>query len=235
MKEMRSDNGTNFVGAEIELRTEIAHWNQEQIHNFLLQHNVKWTFNTPSASHQGGVWERQIRSARKILCALTSHQVLDDERLVTLLCEVENIINSRPLTTVSSDHRDLNPITPNLLLLQRCSPLLPPACFEATDNYSRRKWKQVQHMASEFWTRWRREYLQTLQLRHKWNQRKQNLKIGDIVLLTDNDMPRNLWRLGRVTNVFPDDKNLVRTVEIKTSSSTMRRPITKLVLLNSSE
>ena len=233
--EMRSDNGTNFVGAERELRTEIARWNQDQIHNFLLQHHVKWTFNTPTASHQGGVWERQIRSARKILYAITSSQLLDDERLAALFCEVENIINSRPLTTVSNDHRDLNPITPNLLLLQRSSPNLPPGCFRDTDNYCRRQWKQVQHMASEFRTRWRREYLQTLQLRQKWNQRKQNLKIGDVVILTDNDLPRNLWKLGRVTNVFPDDKLLVRTVEIKTASSTMHRPISELVLLHTSD
>ena len=232
VKEMRSDNGTNFVGAERELRVEIARWNQDQIHNFLLQRSIKWTFNTPSASHQGGVWERQIRSARKILYALTSQQILDDERLSTLLCEVENVINSRPLTTVSSDPRDLNPITPNLLLLQRSCPTLPPGHFSDADNYCRRKWKQVQHMASEFWTRWRKEYLQTLQLRQKWNKTRQNLEVGDVCILTDNDMPRNLWKLGRVTKVFPDDKGLVRTVEIKTASSTVRRPINKLILLN---
>ena len=232
VKEMRSDNGTNFVGAERELRAELSRWNQSQVHNFLLQRDIKWTFNTPGASHHGGVWERQIRSAKKILYALTSSQILDDEGLVTLLCEVENIINSRPLTSVSSDPQDLNPITPNQILLLRSTPVLPPGRFEDTDNYYRRKWRQVQHMASEFWQRWRKEYLQTLQPRQKWNKREHNLQVGDIVLLAETDTPRNLWKMALVTNVFPDEKGLVRSVEIKTNQTTIRRPVTKLVLLS---
>ena len=87
VKEIRSDNGTNFTGAEKELRVMISSWNQAKIHDTLLQKGIKWVFNPPAASHHGGVWERLIRSTRKILGALTKEQVLDDECLQTLLCE----------------------------------------------------------------------------------------------------------------------------------------------------
>ena len=108
---IRSDNGTNFVGAEKELRAAIRGWNQEQIHNVLLQKNIEWQFNPPAASHHGGVWERCIRSVRKVLSAILKQQTLSDESIQTLLCEVEYIINSRPLTTVSDDPKDLEPMT----------------------------------------------------------------------------------------------------------------------------
>ena len=91
-EEIRSDNGTNFVGGNQELRKAVKAWNQSQISRFLTQQDIKWIFNTPKASHHGGVWERCIRTVRKVLNALRKEQVLDDERLVTLLCEVEAIV-----------------------------------------------------------------------------------------------------------------------------------------------
>ena len=108
--EIRSDNATNFVGAEKELKLLINEWNQTAIYNFLLQKQIKWIFNTPAASHHGGVWERCIRSVQKILNSVVRQQTLDDESLTTFMCEVENIINSRPLTAVSNDVKDLQPL-----------------------------------------------------------------------------------------------------------------------------
>ena len=122
---MRSDNGTNLVGAERELKKEIDNWNQTQLNNALLQRNIQWTFNPPGGSHHGGVWERQIRTVRKLLFALLKQQTLTDESLQTLLCEVESIINSRPLTKVSDDVNDLEALTPNHLLLLKSTPNYP--------------------------------------------------------------------------------------------------------------
>ena len=155
VKEIRSDNGTNFMGAEKEFRVMISGWNQAKIHDTLLQKGIKWVFNPPAASHHGGVWERLIRSTRKILGALTKEQVLDDECLQTLLCEAESIINGRPLTKVSDDPNDLEPLTPNHLLLLRQNESLPPGLFEKNDTYSRRRWRQVQYLANVFWGRWK--------------------------------------------------------------------------------
>ena len=125
-------------------------------------------FNPPAASHHGGVWERLIRSTRKILGALTKGQVLDDEGLQTLLCEAESIINGRPLTKVSDDPNDLEPLKPNHLLLLRQNESLPLGLFEKNDTCSRRRWRQVQYLANVSWGRWKREYLPSLQERQKW-------------------------------------------------------------------
>ena len=162
---MRSDNGSNFVGGCKELREAISGWNKSQIHEFLLQRNVKWLFNPPSGSHFGGVWERCIRTVRKILVALMKEQPLDDEGLTTLMCEVESIVNGRPITKSSDDPSDSEALTPSHLLLLRSGPRLPPGVFRKEDGYSRRRWRQVQYLADVFWRRWIREYLPQLQER----------------------------------------------------------------------
>ena len=97
-QEIRSDNGTNFTSADKELRQAIGKWNQQMIKEFLQQKEILWVFNPPTASHMGGVWERMIRSVRKIFNAVLKEQSLTEESLVTLMCEVEAILNSRPLT-----------------------------------------------------------------------------------------------------------------------------------------
>lgn len=110
VKILRSDNGTNFIGA-------IQEWNSSKIENILHQVGIQWMFNSPTGSHHGGVWERLIRSIRKILSTTVKLQALDEEGLHTLLCEAEAIINSRLITKASSDQNDLEALTPNHLLL----------------------------------------------------------------------------------------------------------------------
>ena len=233
---VRSDNGTNFVAGNRELREAIDDWNEQKINEFMVQRNIKWIFNPPSASHQGGVWERCIRSIRKILNHLTKEQRLDDENLATLMCEIEAIVNSRPITKVSDDPRDLQPLTPNHLLLLRKGPQLPPGVFTSDEIYSRRRWRQVQHLANTFWRRWIREYLPQLQERQKWFHKTRNLSVDDIVLVVDDRCTRSTWPLGRITEVYKNQQDgCVRSAKVKTASSVLVRPITKLVLLETVE
>jgi len=164
-EEMRSDNGGNFVRSEKELRSAIDGWNQEVISESLLLRNVQWIFNPPAGSHHGGVWERCICTIRKVMNALLKEQVLDDEGLATLMCEVESIVNGRPLTKVSDDPRDPEALTPNQLLLLRSGPEMLSGVFRKGDLYSRRRWQQVQYLSDVFWRRWLREYLPRLQER----------------------------------------------------------------------
>ncbi|XP_035281332.1 uncharacterized protein LOC118231544 [Anguilla anguilla] len=151
---LRSDNCTNFIGAERELREALKDLDQSKIKEAVMKRGVKWIFSTPGASHHGGVWERQIQTARKVLSSLLKQQVLDDEGLQILLCEVESIINDRPITTTSDDPNDLKVLTPNHLLLMRTQPNIPPGVFLKEDLYVRRRWRQIQYMADLFWRTW---------------------------------------------------------------------------------
>jgi len=160
---VRTDNGSNFVSGDKGIRANILQWNTQQIHEYLLQQDVRWMFNPPSGSHHGGIWERCIRTTRKILNALLKEQTLSDESLMTLMREVESIINGRPITKVSPDPRDLEALTPNHLLLLRPGSVLPPGIFRKEDTFSRRRWPQVQYLADQFWRRWSCEYLPLLQ------------------------------------------------------------------------
>ena len=234
-KEIRSDNGSNFVGGERELREAIAGWNQDQVHQFLLQKSIKWTFNPPASSHFGGVWERCIRTVRKVLNALLKEQVLNDEGLTTLMCEVESIINGRPITKLSDDPRDLSPLTPNHLLLLRSGPVVPPGSFAKNDTYGQRRWRQVQYLADIFWRRWIREYLPMLQERQVWNKTRENIAVDDVVLVVDEKTPRGSWPLGRVLEVHTNRKDgFVRSLKVKTGTTVLIRPISKIVLLEGS-
>jgi hypothetical protein len=231
---MLSDNGTNFVGGEKELRKSLDDWNR-QVSDYLLQHNIQWNFNPPHASNFGGIWERQIRAVRRALDGLTQERHrLSDEGLHTLMCEVEAILNSRPVTPVSDDSTDLEALTPNHLLLGRRYAQLPPGQFGNEDIY-KRMWRQVQHLANVFWSRWMKEYIPMLQKRQKWHTRKYNIKQDDFVMLVDENSPRNQWITGRIIEVHTGKDGLVRSAIIKTRSGSYTRPVNKIVLLEKAD
>ena len=148
------------------------------------------------------------------------------------MCEVEAIINSRPLTMTSSDAKDPLPLTPNQILTTKTSIVLPPpGKFQRNDVYMRRRWRRVQYLCNLFWTRWKREYLPALQERPKWHQERRNLQVNDVVLIKDESTSRNEWPMGVVTDVEPDTKGLVRSVKLRTRKTEIRRPVNKLVLI----
>ncbi len=229
-KLMRSDNGTNFVGGQAELRKAVKEFNQTKIEQTLQKKDIQWVFNPPSASHMGGVWERQIRTVRKVLSGLSQEQRLDDDGLHTLMCAVEGIINGRPITKLSDDPTDPSPLTPNHLLLLKEGTTWPAGHFTKQDLY-RRRWRQVQYLADLFWTRWMKEYLPTLQERPKWESQQRNLMVGDLVLIKNESTPRNRWPLGLVTAVHPGADGLVRSVALRFNGTELERPISKLCLL----
>ena len=238
IRQLRCDRGTNFIGAKNELEAALAGLNDEQIHEKLLKDGCDWfkfKLNPPHASHMGGVWERMVRSARTVLSALLDAHCgrLDDELLSTLMTEVEAIVNSRPLTYVdTSSPESSEPLTPSQLLTLKSKVVLPPpGDFVREDMYCRKRWRRIQFLANEFWNKWRKDYLPTLQEHKKWTAPKINLEIGDIVLMVSENVPRCQWPRAIVINVFPSEDSHVRKVLVKTAESQFERPIHKLVLL----
>ena len=171
-----------------------------------------------------------IRSVRRILSAVSREQTLTEESLLTYLTEVERILNNRPLIPVRDDPAEPDALTPNHILLPRGSSI------PATDNADlrlryTRQWRQSQLMADTFWRRWLKEYIPLLQLRQKWLQPKRNIKVGDLVIVSNDSAPRGTWIKGLVTGAIPQSDGLVRTVEVKTASGTITRDLRKVCLL----
>jgi hypothetical protein len=196
----------------------------------------------------GGVWERQIRTIRSVLHNLLSRTAvkLNSDELRTLFYEAMAIVNSRPLTVENLyDHGSPRPITPNHLLTMKTDVIFPtPGEFSSVDLYSRKRWRKIQTLANDFWCRWRKEYLSNLQTRSKWNSSESNLKVGAVVLVSDENASRNLWKLGRVVEVFPGSDGNVRKVKVLIGDCSLanngkrvslpqylERPIHKLVLV----
>ncbi len=225
--QLRSDRGSNFIGAKGELSQAWNEMNQHQVQKFLLTKNCDWIqfdMNVPHSSHMGGVWERQIKTVRSVISALMAElgDQLGDETLRTLFTEAENVVNSRPLTAEFSDPDSPQPITPMQLLTLKAKVVSPPpGVFNRPDMYGRKRWKRVQFLANQFWQRWRREYLQNLQARRKWQSPRRNLQIGDIVIDKEGDLSRNQWPLARVTKTYPSDDGFVRKVEIEKATQDM--------------
>ena len=247
---LRSDRGTNFVGAKNELKHELEAMRNDQLRQFLLRNgaDIEFRMNFPSSSHMGGVWERQIRTVRSVLAPMLqrSGSQLDDDSLRTLFYEVMNIVNSRPLTTETlSDGSSPSPLTPNHLLTAKTTVVLPPpAEFQEADIYSRKRWRRVQYLLNVFWSRWKSEYLQSLQMRSKWNYPTRDVKIGDVVIIKDENVSRNHWPLAIIDEVFPSSDGRIRKVKLRIANSTLdkkgrptkstsylERPVHKLVLL----
>ncbi|XP_026224940.1 uncharacterized protein LOC113168151 [Anabas testudineus] len=235
-KQLHSDCGTNFVGACKELQFYKVQ-KELDVQRYTNNQGCSWHFNSPHSSHKGGVWERMIGIARRILDSMltrTPSSRLTHEVLCTLMGEVMSIINSRPLVSVSSDPEVPQILTPAMLLTRKQCVPPPPGEFTEKDMY-KQQWRQVQRLADQFWCRWKREYLHTLQVRHKWQESSRNIEQGDIVLLKDSQTCRNDWPMGLVTKTFPGRDGKVRKIEIKTTKDgylkKFLRPVTEIVLL----
>ena len=156
---------------------------------------------------------------------------LSIEEFLTLLSQVEACLNSRPLTPMSSDPKDFNFLTPGHFLTGGNLAALPQHDLTDRKIHQLSRWQLVQQLFQHFWKRWSAEYLSRLQCRPKWFSPQPNLKIGDLVLIRDEDplFGPLKWKLGRILNVFPGPDGLTRGCEVKTGDgSVYKRPIVKL-------
>lgn len=240
VRQIRSDQGSNFVGAKNELRNALKEVDMKRVQHYLSNQDCEFVLNPPSSSHRGGVWERQIRTARAAIqgvCQMCPGR-LDDSSLRTVFYEAMAIVNSRPLTvdTINSPNSP-EPLTPNHILTMKSSvPLPPPGKFLPQDMYLRKRWRRVQYLVEQFWCRWKKEYLQGLNKRRCWTTKRRNVTKGDIVILSEPDTPRNEWPLGLVVEATSGRDKLVRKVKVRITTkqgntSVLERPIQKIAVL----
>ena len=231
-KHMYSDNGGNFIAANCELNDGLKALKSQKFNDALATEQIIWHFNPPLASHQGGFYETFFRLVRKIIQCTVDEATLREYELLTLMTEIERILNDRPITSLPDSPHEMAALTPSMILtgsLGSSSPLNVPLKADAY----RHSWRKTQYLADLFWQRWLREYLPLLQKRPKWFGTSPNLQPGDLVLVKDENAKRSLWPKAVVIEVMPDSTGLVRRARVKTKDCILQRDIRKLCVLES--
>ena len=227
-KEVYSDNGTNFVAGERELREAVAQLDEQKIAVTAVDRRIKWRFNPPAAPHFGGVHEALVKTSKKAIYSVLRGADINDEELMTAFSGAEEILNSRPITYQTSNSVDELPLSPNNFLTGRSSMEFPYEALDETTFSMRVRWRRVQELNGHFWTRWVREWLPALAQRRKWTVQRGNLIVGDVVLVQGENAPRGRWPLARVLETYTGKDGLVRSVKIQMKGRTFVRPIVKL-------
>ncbi|XP_018306518.1 uncharacterized protein [Mycetomoellerius zeteki] len=227
-----SDNGTNFVGASNQLKEVYALLNSEnhkhRINKFASDRRIVWHFIPPAAPHFGGLWESTVKLFKHHFRRVVGDSLFTFEELNTFVAEVEGILNSRPITTLSSDPNDMSVLTPAHCLIGKPLTALPEGDLTCVPANRLSTWQHITKVRQDFWARWYLEYLNELQIRHKWTKDGPQLKIGTIVLIKDKRIPCTQWMLGRITKLFPGQDDVIRTVSITTTSGEIMRPVKSL-------
>ncbi|XP_022834488.1 uncharacterized protein LOC111362158 [Spodoptera litura] len=228
-----SDNGTNFVGAAKELQMLFNQQSSmyKDIAAALANSQTEWHFIPPHAPNFGGLWEAGVKSVKHHLKRVIGDSTLTFEELSTVLSQIEACLNSRPLSQGSSDPEDPVPLTPGHFLVGHPLVMVPDYNYESVTVSTLRRWQLVQRMVQHFWRRWKQEYLTNFFQRHKWNVRKPDCKIGDVVLIKEDILPPAKWLYGRIVELHPGRDNLTRVVTVRCKGSMIKRPISKLCLL----
>ena len=228
------DNATNFVGAKnhlAELKSFIFNIeNQNIISNYCSKNFINFHFIPPRAPHFGGLWEAAVKVAKGHLHRSLMNTRLTFEELCTALVEVEAIMNSRPISTLSTDPNDLQPLTPGHFLIGTSLKALPTRSYDES-TAARDHWAHISAVKQRFWDLWRSDYLNELQIRSKWSKQQHNVEPGTIVIVHEDNMPPQKWLLGRVVSSMPGKDSKVRVVDIQTSKGLIRRPIRKIAVL----
>ena len=234
-QEMNSDHGTNFVGAKREL-AELDKLLKSDTHNDILSkelgnQGITWKFTPERGPHFGGLWEAGVKSVKTHLSRIVGGTRLSYEEMSTVLCQIEACLNSRPLSEISSDPSDLNALTPgHFLITTELNALPEPNLLDLKLNRLDR-WQHLQALYQQFWSRWSKEYLCRLQQRPKWTKIRRNLKLDDLVVVMEDNLPPTCWLLARVVELHPGRDGLVRVATVKTKSGIYKRPVVKLSLL----
>jgi hypothetical protein len=231
-----SDNAMSFKASERILRNRPSpendiQLNTKELNELFATEKIKWKFITERSPWQGGFYERMFRTIKMSLKRVLGRSLLSYSEMNTVLTDVEAAINSRPLTTVSSDSRDPEPLTPAHLAIGRPLKTLPDQAAESVlPPDANRRYLYIQRVIENFWKRWTQEYLPLLTVRRKWTLEKP--PVSDIVLISDDNTPRGKWPMAIITETIRGSDGLVRNVMLRThNGKVLSRPVQRLYLL----
>lgn len=227
-----SDNGSNFRGADNELAETFRNLKEDDtVKEFLTGKEICWHFMPALSPHFGGLWEAAVKAFKHHLKRVIGEELFTNEQFNTFVIEVEAILNSRPLTPLSSDPNDPSVLTPGHFLIGDALTALPEAGFVATPANRLSYWQHLQKVKRDFWSRWQKEYLNHLNVRHKWSSGSHEIKEGTVVVLKNDNLPPLCWKLGCIENTHPGPDGIIRAVTVRTAEGLYRRNVKQLAPL----
>ena len=240
---IRSDPGSQLVAAGKELKQMMQDWDWDKIRSFCRKEGIDWEANkSADAPWENGCSEALIRLVKRNITISIGTNVLKFSDLQTVLFEVSNLLNERPIGTKTSDPNEGSYLCPNDIILGRATPRILPTVWDDTCD-ARKRWVLVQQIVNTFWKKWQRDYFHTLLIRQKWHTSTRNVAVGDIVLVQDSSSLRGQWKLAQVITADPGKDGKVRDVTLRYKNQSpgasysgqqdtlIKRSIHKLVIL----
>jgi hypothetical protein len=180
----------------------------------------------------GGLWEAAVKSTKFHLKRILGSRVLNYEQFYTVLVEIEQILNSRPLVQMSNDIEDFSYLTPGHFIAGEALTGIPEQSLSKIPENRLQFWQNCTVMKERFWKDWYKQYLNQLQSRPKWKETLPNVCKGSLVILKECDGPSFAWPMARVTDIYPGKDGCVRALEVtKSDGKSHRTSITKVCVL----
>ena len=223
VKQIISDPGSQLKGASKELISWRKDWDHQMLVRFGADKGLEWLFIMPDSQHQNGAAEimvKMVKGVKKAFLKSMGEQVLSLNEMFTLMAEISNLVNQRPIGIKPNSNTHPEFLSPNSLYLGRCSdrissgPFQPGQLFIDDPRHVRNRFQLVQAITNQFWKNWIKLYFPSLLLRHKWHTSRRNLKVDDICLLQEESAFRSEWRMAKVVEVYPDKSGTVRNVQV---------------------
>ncbi|EYC14365.1 hypothetical protein Y032_0040g167 [Ancylostoma ceylanicum] len=248
-----SDNGINFRLGESILSNNLHEDEDAELSLFFAEHRIAWHFIPPASPWMGGVWERMVGIVKRALHKTIGRRKLSAELLHTTLCEIEGIVNSRPLTSIGdqdSPCQFLRPVDFIYKDVRLGSTQLTPSDNDEDDpdyrttpelssqKEARTALSETEKLTKKFWTIWKHDYLLELRDRHQlFEKRKKSTshdpKVGDIVLLDEeSQLSRGQWPMAVILELITSRDGKIRSVILRTSTDReVQRPLNRIVPL----
>lgn len=198
-----------------------------KIEEFCQPRGIVWSFNPPKAPHQGGLWEAGVKSMKRHLNRVLNESHLTFEEMCTLLCQIEAILNSRPLIPQSDDPRDYQALSPGHFLIGRELTAVAEPYYDGVKENALSRYQLIQRRKQAYWRRWSNEYLTTLQRRGKWFKDPTLLREGLLVVMKEDNLTPQTWKLARIVETHPGHDGIVRVVTVRTSNGNLYKRSTK--------
>lgn len=230
-----SDNGSNFLGANNELKRNVEEVQEVYGKAAADELKVDWKFICAYSPWMGGAWERLIGITKRVLNNILQDETPDEWVLIDALMEVEIMMNNRPLTHTPTDPEELQPLTPNTMMFgTHIRAARNINAVDSSHRYSRKNYLKAQELGERLGARWMKEFWPEISRRAQKSLNRKNMQVDDIVLVTEPNLPRSDWKMGRVINIHPTRDGIARSVDVKfkDGSVVLKRSVGRCALVD---